>query len=363
MMKRVPIQTLIILVTASLVWISGCLSPDTPTTEDGVDNLLTREQTTDFDDPYGGLNMADEIAGFGDADILDEFDADDPDIQDEFEDDPTIRDCDRNTKCRKYLMITWGNLHRDQALAERTIWDGGLQIENGAVLLRKTIDFEDDDEILPREERDLLQWKSTTGLGLDGILVKILPLRIGTIDTTAGVIDTTLTYDEVVVNFRTEPLSVSFTLKETETFPRVIQLDDGNCVAFDVVRVCAKDCPHGFLRGVWRNVPDRPGGVFYGKWTTQNGHHMGYLKGHYGLTSAGEKRFFGKWVSRNGHFQGLVIGEYGHNEEFGGWFAGRIINRNRQPIGGLKGEWRQSDHCNGGNFRGQWGLNCTTPTL
>ena len=167
-------------------------------------------------------------------------------------------------------------------------------------------------------------------------------------------------WEETVVKFKTGPLSVEFTLKDTETFPRVVQLDDGNCVAFDVVKLCRYDCANGFTRGVWRNHPERAGGEFVGKWVTANGEHRGYLKGHYGTNSNGEKRFFGKWISRNGRFEALIVGEWGHNATHGGWFSGRIVGRNRNVIGGLKGEWQRSDHCNGGVFRGRWQLRCAT---
>ena len=72
-MKRLPVLMLAIVVIASLTWVAGCRSPEAPASATSGDDLMTREQTVNFNDPYGGLNMQDEAPGFGDPLLADEF--------------------------------------------------------------------------------------------------------------------------------------------------------------------------------------------------------------------------------------------------------------------------------------------------
>lgn len=353
---RVPTYLLIILVVAAMVPFTGCTDSEDPATVD--DELYTREQIPNLDDEYGGYNFADEAVGFDDPELLAEF-GDDEEFTDPFEGDPTIRvwerDRDGNLRGRVYLMITWGNLHRDSTITHWTDWTGSLSVDPGAVLLRQTIRFEPHDRILPRTERGLLEWESRTMPCIDGILVRIVPYASPTVVDAHGEIDSANT----VITFKTEPFSASFTLDKLPNLRRVVTLDDGNAVAFTAVHVPPADCPRGFLRGVWRNHPERPDGRFFGKYISENGVHHGFVKGFYGVNKEGEKLFFGKWISRAGRFRGILIGRYGHFEEDGaGWFAGRWIGRDLRVHGELKGEWRRNDECRGGFFRGVWRQNC-----
>jgi hypothetical protein len=252
-------------------------------------------------------------------------------------------------------MITWGNLHRDETITHVTDWTGSLSVDPGVILLRQTIRFEPHDRILPRTQRNLLEWESKTMPAFDGILVRIVACP----KITNADVDTRIDSANTVITFKTEPFSVSFTLDKLPGLRRVVTLDDGNAVAFTAVHVPPQTCPHGFLRGVWRHYPERPGGEFFGKWVTENGIHMGFLKGFYGVNKEGEKVFFGKWISRSGRFQGLLRGRYdNYEEDRGGWFAGVWLNRDRHVQGELKGEWRRNDECHGGFFRGVWAKNC-----
>ena len=118
----------------------------------------------------------------------------------------------------------------------------------------------------------------------------------------------------------------------------MIRVDDmGNAVAFNTITVEPTDCPSGFLGGVWRNVPDRPGGVFRGRWISHNGVHHGYLRGRYGHTENDRPVFFGKMISQGGRFEALMRGTYGNfeNDHPGGWFRGEFIDRNLRIKGGL----------------------------
>jgi hypothetical protein len=116
------------------------------------------------------------------------------------------------------------------------------------------------------------------------------------------------------------------------------------------------------MAGQWRPVDNRPGGIFRGKWISNNGIHEGYLKGIYGPSSDGEKVFFGKWIKHNGRFQGLLVGYYdNHDAEPGGWFRGAWLTRNLQVGGHVYGVWntREDGDRPGGFFKGRWKKACS----
>ena len=145
----------------------------------------------------------------------------------------------------------------------------------------------------------------------------------------------------------------------------MVKVDEaGNAVAFNTITVEPDRCPTGFLAGQWRPVSHRPGGIFRGKWISENGIHNGYLRGIYGPDSSGEKVFFGKWIKRNGYFHGLLVGYYGDfDAEPGGWLKGVWLTRGLRTGGYLHGVWNtrdasvDQDHP-GGFFKGRWAKVC-----
>jgi hypothetical protein len=366
-MKKLTAYPLVLLAVVAMTWVVGCNTAVEAPDTGGIDlnEIANRDENPDLNDSFGGYNMKDETPAFGDATLLAEF------AEDEAYDDPIARitdvaELDRPERAQLYLMVTWGNLHRDSTIAGTTDWSGGLQVDPGVIVLKRTIRFERNDHIVPRTQRDLLEWQSQTTLGFDGVLVKIHPLRANTdAALSAAVNDSSIDSSQVEILFKTEPLSVAFTLDQLPNLNRVITLDDGNAVAFTAVYVTPNHCPHGPMRGVWRNDPERQGGVFYGRWATANGKVMGFLKGIYGKNDAGEKVFYGKMIDENGRFEGIMKGRYDNHPSTdvvgansGGWFAGRWVDRNLNVRGHLKGEWMRSNRCHGGFFRGHWAMAC-----
>jgi hypothetical protein len=354
-MKRIPVLFALFVIAAAFA-LAGCGETGAPSGPG--DDLYTREQTANLDDPYGGYNFADEAPGFGDRSLADEF-GDDPLFDDPLAQDPfvTARDRDREGRLRGrlFLAVTWGNLHRDSTITHATDWTGSLSVRPGAVLLQRIIRFEERDRILPRTERALLEWVSHTSDGFDGVLVRIVPCPSSTIADVQAEIDSANT----VITFKTVPLTASFTLAELPGLHRIVTLDDGNAVAFDAVCVTPTACPRGFLGGAWRHHPDRKGGEFFGKYTSESGLHLGLVKGFYGINKEGEKVFFGKWIGLAGEFRGILRGTWDHSEgEEAGSFAGGWIGRDRRFHGDLKGEWRRNDERRAGFFRGVWGAHC-----
>jgi hypothetical protein len=355
-MNRTRIFLLSLLVIATVIYVAGCSDSDDPAATDS--ELYTREQVPDLNDELGGYNLADEAPGFGDEVLVAEF-GDDEDFDDPMAAHPLVAerelDRERRPRPRIYLMVTWGNLHRDTTITHVTDWSGGLTVDPGVVLLERVIRFEPNDRILPRTEPGYLGWESRTMPGIDGVVLRIVPCAppdTADADAEADSAETTIT-------FATGPYTATFSLAELPGLDRIVTLDDGNAVSFNAVIVPPNACPQGFLRGVWRHHPERPGGEFFGKYADEMGFHRGFVKGHYGVNDEGRNVFFGKWISRSGRFEGILRGTYGNfdGDEIG-WFAGHWMDRDRRIQGDIKGEYRRIDERPSGFFRGRWLRDC-----
>lgn len=351
--------TTIAAISLSAAWlVSGCSTPSG--SGDADTDLLTREQSVDLDDAYGGYNFGDESPGFGDDMLTSDYG---PDatiaIDDPIASETDIVDMLRDpTRARRFLLITWGNLDADSTINFPTDWSGSLSVDNGIVILRRTVRFDAHDEILPRTSRSLLEWKSRTLPHFDGVLVE-LHKKVSTDSITTNTADV----PKLSVTFKTAPLTVTIGEDDLRELHRVVKVDDaGNAVAFNTITIMPDACPMGFLAGQWKNNEDRRGGIFRGKWISENGLHMGYLRGHYGVNSREEHVFFGKWITAPGHFRGLLRGTYGVSDDpegSGGWFRGVWLASNRRIGGGLGGVWQTNDHTeHGGFFRGKWEAKC-----
>jgi hypothetical protein len=358
-MKRTLLAFFIVALVILMGLVGGCGDANGPATVD--ESMYSRNQVQDLNDPYGGFNLADEAPGFDDPELLREF-GDDAAFADPYENDPVVREVefDRDGRLRGglYLAVTWGNLHRDSSVTNQTDWTGSLFVNPGILLLKRVIRFEPEDSVLPRTEPGVVEWVSHTSTGFDGILVRVVPCppNLSVTNVQSG-IDSAST----LIAFATGPLTLTFTLAELPGLHRIVTLDDGNAVSFDAVYVPPMACPLGFLHGVWRRDPDGTGGAFYGKYVSESGLHMGFVRGFYGVNKRGEKVLFGKWISRTGEFRGILRGTYGDTDENKtGYFSGHWVDRDLHVFGRVKGEWRRDDEHIGGYFRGTWMTDCFT---
>jgi len=336
--------------------LAGC---DSATDNDPEGDIATRTQAVNLDDPYGGFNTADEAPAFGLASLVSDYGPD----GDVTSDDPVDNVTTDARRPRRFLMVTWGNLRADSLINFSTDWSGSLCAENGALGVRRLIRFEARDHLLPRTSRACVEWVSHTQPSFDGLIVGLHSLPCDSLaETTAEPCDRPLS-----VTFKTGPLEITFTAEELVDLHRVIQVDDaGNAVAFNTVVVMPGECPRGFLAGQWKDVDaERYDGIFRGKWISENGAHMGYLRGVYGENARGDHVFFGKWITESGRFEGLLKGRYGllpetRERRADGWFEGVWVSRELRAAGGLRGVWGTGDAANdeGGYFRGMWARRC-----
>jgi hypothetical protein len=358
-MKRTRTFFSLLMISLAVVWAgAGC---DNAADTDTANDVSTRTETVNLDDAYGGYSTADESAAFGDASLAANF-GPDGDIAVDENVDTTRTD---RRRPHRYLMITWGNLRADSLIDFPTDWTGGLCAENAVVVVKRLIRFDPRDQLLPRTSRACVEWVSHTQPHFDGILVELLPMRCDSLDL--ATVNDRPCLKAMSVTFKTGPLTVTIDENELQNLHRVVTVDDaGNAVAFNSFVRVPGECANGFLAGQWQPVDDeRIDGRFRGKWVSETGVHMGYLRGIYGVNGNGRPVFFGKWVTEGGRFQGLLAGRYGVNpstsaavSETNGWFEGVWYRRNLRVGGGLGGVWCVNDDANGGYFRGRWSARC-----
>ncbi len=360
-MKRNRWCLSLLAVTLVAVWANtGC---DNATGTDTAGDVSNREQVVDLDDAYGGYNTADEAPAFDDPSLVSDYGAEgDVEIADQVD----LSTTDRRHP-RRFLMITWGNLCADTLVDFSTDWTGGLCAENGVIRVVRTIRFEEPrDHLVPRTSRECVEWVSHTQPSFDGVIVALYKtMNCDSLNSTT-MVDTLC--EPLSVTFKTGPLTITFTQDELADLHRVIPVDDaGNAVAFNVITREPGECASGFLAGQWKPAPGRNDrgvqGFFRGKWVSENGLHMGFLRGVYGINRRDQHVFFGKWITESGRFRGLLAGRYGVLEETDtradGWFEGVWFSRQLHTMGGLRGVWgTREDDKEGGFFRGVWRERC-----
>ncbi len=333
-MKRIALLTLMALAILSLLLLSGC-SKDSPTAP-------TDEEINPLDQPYGGYSTGDELPGFGDAEIIEEFGDDIP------ADDPVAMDPEFAAKLDSvnayFIRITWGLHEFDSTATEIVDWSGSASVNKGILAVTRVIHFEPNDHVnLPRPDVKVLEWVSHTKVHFDGLTLVIL-------DT-----DTTDTPGEFTIS--TPLYNRTFSFSELDSLSILEDVGTpGNQIA--IVSHSKKVIPlgGGFFDGRWVRKNER-GGFFVGRWINRLGTQAGHLRGIWGTNSYGANVFHGKYIDMNGKFGGLLTGRWGYaeNSQNEGWMAGRWVNRSLTQIGTLKGHWViKPDDDRHGFFQGQW---------
>jgi hypothetical protein len=366
-MKHLRSLSLIALVAVLGLAMVGCSDDVNAPTDDpmGSDDF----DAIDFDDPTGGLTATDEEIAFGDAFLLQEVARENEELYDDaLLADPTVarmvaeadssHDGERPMRRSYFLRVVWGNLDGpvDEATGEvvdlsRMDWSGALEIDRGAVIVRRLIRFERgiDSITRPRESRQLVEWTSFTGGHFDGILFQIIePVRS----------------DEMMgpdyannVRFTAGSINAEFTTADIPGMDRTADVNDLNSIHFVGFEHNGKlACPRGFMAGIWRDLPDENGGAFRGRWVNILGTTRGFMMGRYGVNQEGERVFRGKYISRSGKFMGFVVGGWAPSEDRPGMghFRGKWMNRAETIDGHLGGRYKMAGDRPGGFYQGRW---------
>lgn len=329
--------------------------------EPSVNNTATLNLNT----PTGGYTSSNEAPGFGDPTLAPAQTGEKP-YADPMA-DSTIDSMRSNLAVDWYhFRAQWGHLVPDTSEQTITDWSGSLTISRGALVLRRTIKFEDNDSILPRTDRRKIEWISHTRPHSDGIAVDIFVPRsrpiIDTVTDSAFTVDTTMVIDSIPVidtiwvvdtltndstftigfhivydttamydtsftpttvidtiyppngaslTFTTPSYSRTFSLADLMKLDEIVTLPDSNEVAFQAMRIYRNLCPRGFLGGHWSTIDSTGMGYMNGRWIGKFGIADGYFEGHYGYNDDSAQVFFGKWIDSVGGFEGFLQGSWG----------------------------------------------------
>ncbi|MBD3258605.1 hypothetical protein GF377_09255 [candidate division GN15 bacterium] len=370
MTKTITTRLMLVLMAASLLmFVVGC-SSDSPATPEQADQ-------PNLTDDFGGYSATDEAPGFGDPDLVAAEDEEEV-VDDVMESSPEVQSIADDPESGRFrLRAIWGQLRFDSTNTTPTVWDGSLTVSRGAIVLKRLVRFElNQDGYFPRTDRDLLEWFSTTTVHNDGIVVDIYvppaEIEVDTSyvvdslgDTTDVVLDT-LPVDPVTVTFETAPHTQTFTLAELASLDTVVSLGNEQGVAFQSVQILKTTCGRGHLTGRWGYDQDG-NGVFHGLWYSHRG-MIGYVRGHFGEDDDGNKVFFGKWINRSGQFEGFLRGTWSSNVSENaseiarrravGQFSGLIYDSNENEIGALRGRYRSGANFPNGWFHARWKVHC-----
>jgi hypothetical protein len=367
-------SALVLFTAALMVWAIGCSdSPSAPQTDADLPNLEA---------DFGGYTATDETPGFGDPDLV-AMEGDEKEVKDGIMDSPEIQGWFNDPKVLAFhFRAVWGQLTHDSTVTTPTSWDGSLTISRGGVITRRLIHWElNQDFLLPRTSREVVEWQSTTTVHNDGLAFDLLIPWITTYDTTIVVdtiddttYDTTITVDTVLpepftLTFETGPYTRTFDMEELAALDTVVYVDDvdSNAVAFQGFQMFRNVCPRGVMAGRW-GYDDEGNGVFQGIWYSRFGYVDGFVEGMFGKNEENKRVFYGKWIDRDGNFEGLLAGTYGHfsgvhaGDNAGlraaGWLRGKIFDADENEIGALAGRFKPDTGFPSGWFQARWKLHC-----
>lgn len=339
-----------LLIAGLLVWVGGCSKNPAEPEASGLN--LSEE--------FGGYLAADEAVGFADSDLLAE-EAENKEFNDPIKLSPRYDSLIYNRDAGFYhLRAVWGQLRFDPDVQDITDWSGSITVSRGMIVIKRAIRFEPgQDYILPRVQRNLVEWVSKTTVHNDGIAVDILVPPLRPHDDPGD--------DTVRVTIQAGEYSRTFTLIELRELDTVVYFDNSNGIALHAFRINQQHCKVGFLAGRW-GVDDEGRNRFRGVWMYEDGRTKGFLRGHFGVNDEGRKLFFGKLIGFHGEFVAFLRGTFGYRPDetdgeiadgnAGGWFTGHIINADRIEIGVMRGRFHSSWEHDGGFFQGGWRLHC-----
>ena len=334
---------------ALFVVLPGC-SDDTKTIAPDSDE----GETLNLEDEFGGYASTDERPAFDDAVVV-EIAGETAEVADNVATDPETSRIETEDTTRIYAMtLRWGHFGgvTDLGGNDRVDWSGVMRVNGDArIVLLNTISFESGDAaVLPREDPQLLEWKSMIQNGHDGVRVVVLQ-PVDEISGSAG--------DSLYLT--TEFFNGSFALDEMGDFDNLMDVSDSGLQmrlqSIEVDDATDINTFQGWLEGRWRWSSENNQGSFRGVWVNPRAGAVGHVRGHFGINKAGENVFFGKYIDREGHFEGFLRGSFSVGEgdvaQGRGVFQGNWFSAERDDRGRIIGRWatRAEDH---GFFSGKW---------
>lgn len=317
---------------ASIALTAGCA--EDPDTADEITGALEQDN--------GGLDFADEAPEFGAPELYSAAAIEGgAAVSDPMDGDAEVARLRGPAGLhRARVAIVWGQLPPDRTTPAARDWTGRISINRGALVVRRTIGFEEaTDLVAPRETREVVQFRSTTRPFADGLVLEVLT------DATDPS-QVTLTYTS-----QDGTIDATLTLASLLTGPQTREVDAlGNRVIVTALRD-GDACDRGFLRGRWQAL--RPGlGRLVGLVSDADGAPIGHLRGIWGQRPDGARLFFSKYIDDAGRFRGLLAGTYADGDFHGRWIIsvgdhGRVQGHYRDgagegAAGAFVGRWAET---------------------
>lgn len=295
-----------------------------------------------IEEDSGGLDMNDSEPLFGEPEMFADA-AIEPDtaVADPMASDPETASTLAAPDAALYqAIVLWGQMPPDFHNQDGHEWDGTISINRGAMLVRRTIGFEDaTDALEPRTDRRSVSFLSMTLPLVDGLVLTIADPQPSSADP-------------LVVTYTAASGAVfSATIADLVSGVQSMAVDEsGNRIAAAAMPRAIDPCAHGTLRGRWHRVEEGRGRLI-GVVSSADGETVGHMLGVYGRRASGEQVFFGKYIASDGTFRGLFAGGYRD-----GRFLGKWIVRDDPDHGVLAGEYRETIDGpeTGGLFVGRW---------
>lgn len=300
------------------------------------------EDQTNLSATYGGYQFKSEAPAFNDPEVR---------MLDAEESALAVADPDTLPQSRSAfaVRILWGQLKGNPDAATVVTWDGAFVVSSGGLAVLRAIAFEPPaDRVLPRTDRQIVEFESKTRPHFDGLL-----LLIHDLDNDPN----------ATLTMRTGPYTNSWTFAELREADLVIPVDDlGNAVS--LCSVARPDrplaCPAGAVRGHWQ-VREGARGVFRALWMSQLGRPLGHIRGHFGVNDNGQRVWFGKIIGRRGELIGLARGTYAPSEDPAmpaGSFSGQFSAREGEITGHIRGHYLAGRQGAAGFLHARWQANC-----
>jgi hypothetical protein len=307
--------------------------------------LLADQEKMDINKPYGGLTAANESVAFGDAELQNKCSEEQP-VDDPISNSPDVSADLHSSTVKAYLLrIKWGYLNGNEDASEITNWSGSVSINNGTLVILRTIRFDVADQILlPRTSAQKVEFTSFTQHYYDGLALAIID-KDTSLDPTSSVVIKLGSYEKEI------PYSSLGSLEILDPVG-----DKGQEVS---IESHMKDFPPfkgGFLDGRWIDGDNDNDGIFKGRWINSIGTVGGFVRGIWGVNSGGQKIFYGKYIDMNGDFMGFISGFWTISEDGSeGDLEGNWVSRNMQKIGKVRGHYKFGPEDDSfGVFFGMW---------
>lgn len=329
-MRRFHSTSGLLAAAAAIAALAGCDSM-TNSTDAPAAATDAWVQQDNFVDANGGYTLQSEPAAFGDPALMQMDIAETSDLAAPADSMPND-----TTGAAFLVRISWGQLQGNPASTAVIDWSGSIHADQGACAVLRTVGFERGDHLLPRTDRQTVEFVSHTSTRFDGMLLLVRPNAPAGSGAIAAAGNLTLT---------TAPFTSSWSFEELRTANLVIPVGDaGNAVSVVGMPVRPRpvgNCGQGFVRGAWAHRETEEGaavrGFFRGVWVRDNGTPVGHIRGHFGTNDQGNNVWFGKVIDRDGRAIGLAHGTYAPNADpsvAGGTFTGDIMSSENGPVTG-----------------------------